>query len=257
MSIVLRNFCLKSGLKPGSLYTGVLFSVWVLLGFSLPAGAERAIEPQLDLAQAQTSPFDGGVKAYRAGDYRQAHKLFSALHRQSPGDTKFTYYLAITEAQLGRFQQSKSLYREIITLDPNGEAATLAKEGLKYLPPETSLDLPPRFNQSAGEGHDDKPATQPPATATTGQPATTNMAPSMSPQDLMAWQMMMGQNNGNGMGGNNPMGGFIPNMMMGNGNAPNGGAGGMSGFDPSMMGTMMMNQMMQNVNVGGDQNENH
>ena len=209
--------------------------------------------------QGETSAaFEAGVKAYREGNYRQAGKVFEALHRQAPENAKATYYLAITEAQLGRFQQAKNLYTEILTLDPKGEAAQLAQEGLKYLPPETSLDLPPRFSQ-ANPAHDAEKAAVSSLAATGGaMGASSTTPPGMSTQDLMAWQMLMGQNNNNNNGSSNWMSGMMPNMMMGGqGNSPNGtSAGGMSGFDPAMMSNMMMNQMMQNLTPGGDSNDN-
>ena len=65
----------------------------------------------------------------------------------------------------------------------------------------------------------------------------------------MAWQMLMGQNNGSNY--NNPMGMFMPGMMgMPNGTSSNGA------MDPSIMSTMLMNQMMQNMNLSGEQEPN-
>jgi len=67
--------------------------------------------------------FGNAVKAYREGDYIQARKILHPLHGKQPENSRMTYYLAITEAQLGRFQQAKKLYQEILALDPNSEAA--------------------------------------------------------------------------------------------------------------------------------------
>jgi hypothetical protein len=190
-----------------------------------------------------------GVQAYRDGNYLLAHKWFDPLHAQHPENSKITYYLAITEAQLGRFPQAKKLYEEILTLDPNGDAAKLAAEGLKFLPTDAGLDLPPRFQGGA---------TQQAATAqsnatvpTTGTvPGQSAAGPTMSPQDWMAMQMMMGQSGMNGMNA-------MPWMMMpGAAGANTNGASGMGGFDPSLMSTMMMNQMMQNMNMSGNSDEN-
>jgi hypothetical protein len=243
---------------------------FMLVGsLGLAAMAEQNAEtaeqrlPQLDMdsapvvknisAQGSMPQFDSGVKAYRDGDYAQAVKTFEGLHRRAPENTKFTYYLAIAEAQLGRFQQARTHYSEIVTLDPNGEAAILAKEGLKYLPPESNLDLPPRFSKQPQPVGVDGQSTQ--ATNGANGGATGNQSSGlpggMSAQDLMAWQMLMGQGSGGNTGGNNPMGAFMPNMMMGMLN----GANGTSGMDPHIMSTMMMNQMMQNLNFNGDQNE--
>lgn len=213
-------------------------------------------------AQEEDGPdFLAGVKAYREGNYRQADRIFSTLHKQAPENTRYTYYLAITQGQLGRFQQCKALYEEIITLEPNGKAASLARQGLSYLPKANELDMPPRFNAAATapEKTEPAPAQKPVAAQQPGQFPTREMADSMkqsmqqgmSPQDMMMMQMMMGQQNGMGGmgGGTNPMSWMMMPGMMGN-------QGGNSGFDPSIMSNMMMNQMMQGFNMGGDSNGN-
>ncbi len=214
-------------------------------------------------APSDSDEFYQGVKAYREGDYKQAARLFALLHRQNPDNTRNTYYWAISEAQLGHFQQAKKLYEEILTLEPQGKAANLARQGLSYLPNETELDLPPRF-QSV-----EKPAEKAPEPAKTNEQtvtAPTNGVPTeamiqamkqnmqgMSPQDWMTMQMLMGQNNpyggmNNGMSnGMNPMGMMMPGMM---------GSNGTNGMDPNVMSNMMMNQMMQGFGFGGDSGEN-
>jgi tetratricopeptide (TPR) repeat protein len=281
----LRLFCRESVLEPAFAKAtraesarwllAALSTCFLLSGFlGLPALAEQSVDPnredagqrlpQLDMDSApmakvipapESDPqFESGVKAYRDGDYAQAVKTFEGLHRQAPENTKYTYYLAIAEAQLGRFQQARRHYSEIVTLEPNGETANLAKEGLKYLPPASNLDLPPRFSKqpqpSGGVGQAVQTAGDASGAGATGSQAAS--APGgMSAQDLMAWQMLMGQGSGGNMGGNNPMGGFMPNMMTG---MPN-GANGMSGMDPNIMSTMLMNQMMQNMNLSGEQGD--
>lgn len=206
--------------------------------------------------------FYAGVKAYREGNYKPAERIFAALHKQAPENTQYTYYLAIANAQLGRFQQAKRYYEEIVTLEPNGKAASLARQGLSYLPKENELDLPPRF---AVDESVTKMAERP--TASHSEPATpsassqnTAMADAMkqtmqqgmqgiSPQDWMTMQMMMGQNGMSGgmNGGMNPMSWM---MMPGMGTA---GSNGSGGYDPNVMSNMMMNQMMQGFGgMGGD-----
>jgi hypothetical protein len=183
----------------------------------------------------EAGSFDAGVRAYRDGDYQNAQKTFDLLHRLHPEDSRVTYYLAITEAQLGRFKQARALYERILLLDPHSEVAQLAAEGLQYLPGENTLDHPPRF-----QGGRNQPA----------QGRAVNPSPAvpggLNPQDLMMWQMMMGLG-GNNQGGMNPM-----TMMMMPGMAGN-GENGMSQMDPGVMSNMMMNQMMQNFSLFGDQ----
>jgi len=263
MSITLHDFHLKLAYRLKQRVLTILPCVFVagLACFVLANAEQPLTEPQLDEQGGRLSRnsafeanpvFEEAVQAYREGRYPQADKLFTNLHRQTPENTKVTYYLAITEAQLGRFQAAKKLYTEVLTLDPKGEAASLAQEGLKYLPSEIGLDLPPRFSQQ------DQPRTSVGSSAQTVNPGTAdslqpNAGPSMSREDLMALQMLMGQGSGNGLNGNNnPLGAFMPGMM----GMPSNGINGMSGMDPKMMSTMMMNQMMQNMNLGGDQNEN-
>lgn len=190
-----------------------------------------------------------GIQAYRDGDYSKAEKTFQQGHQQHPEDSRVTYYLAITEAQLGRFKQAKSLYQEILTLDPNSEAAQLAKEGLSYLPTEEGMDKPPRFQGKKQEQVSD-PGEKTAMAPTNQLPTTQN---GMTPQDMMMWQAVMGQ-----MGGNNQQQGGMNNnpwayMMMpqatGDPNNP-------PKIDPSVMSNLLMNQMMQNFTLGGNSEEN-
>lgn len=214
----------------------------------------------LPVTVSDTGPdFYAGVKAYREGNYKQAERIFSTLHKQVPENAQYTYYLAISNAQLGRFQLAKRYYEEIITLEPNGHAASLAQKGLDYLPKENELDLPPRFAKeqtdsslsSGNVGRSSQPAAD--GGSAMADALRQGMQQGMSPQDWMAMQMMMGQNQNGGLnggmyggGGMNPMMWMMPGMMRGN-------AAGNGGYDPSVMSNMMMNQMMQGFGgMGGD-----
>lgn len=199
-------------------------------------------EPSSQTPAISHADFDDGVRAYREGDYATAQQHFEVLHKFHPEDTRITYYLAITDAQLGRFKQARALYQEIVTLDPSSEAAALALEGQKYLPAGNGLDLPPKF-QAKGQ------AVAAPANAvpTTAAGTATNpgvFSNGMSMQDMMALQSMMGSGGGNSNGGLN----MLPYMMMqqnGDPNSPN-------AVDPNAMSTMLMNQMMSNFNFNMD-----
>jgi tetratricopeptide (TPR) repeat protein len=219
---------------------------------------ERLPELFPNQAVMEDSQFSMGVKAYREGDYIQARRTFYSLHKPHPENTKVTYYLAITEAQLGRFQNAKKLYEEILSLEPHGETADLAKEGLKYLPAETALDLPPRFNKTqTNETNVNKTNSSSPA-ATTPPPVNgTNTAPGgMSQQDWMAWQTMMGQTGmGNNNMGNNNMGINMMPWMMQQSASPN-NPNAMGGYDPNAMSNMLMNQMLQNFSLDSSKDDN-
>lgn len=196
--------------------------------------------------------FADGVRLYREGQYAKALNIFERLHQDNSTDVNTTYYLAITSAQLGRFKQAKGFYEQIVLLDPNGKAAQLAKDGMKYLPDtHEALDLPPKF-QAQIQANSPATGTPPQSANQPGAPQQAQASNSgMSPQDLQAIQMMMMMGGGNGgMGGmnqNNPMGGMMPGMM---------GGQGMQGMDPNIMSTMMMNQMMQNFDLSGGKSDN-
>ncbi|HEY9687787.1 MAG TPA: tetratricopeptide repeat protein [Coleofasciculaceae cyanobacterium] len=201
--------------------------------------------------------FADGVKTYRDADYRAAKKSFARLHAEHPENSRITYYLAISEAQLGRFQQARALYQEIITLDPKSEAASLAREGLQYLPAEqAAMDLPPRFQEQKrnpapeGDAVSSSPPAQKQAVAAQPQAAPSPMA-NMSPQDWMMLQMMMG---GQG-GGGNGMNAMSPLMMMPQMGADPSNPNGMGNIDPSVMSNLLMNQMMQNFSLDGSKDQ--
>lgn len=200
-----------------------------------------------------TPDFQAGVQAYRQGQYQQAQQIFNQLHAQHPHDSRATYYLAISEAQLGRFEQARTLYQKIILLDPQSEAAHLAREGLQYLPAGslTALDQPPRFMQAGQQAGHGVMAMTPGGGFQNGASsggASGAQVGGMSPQDWMMMQMMMGQQAGGqaGGGGMNPMWLMMPGMM---GQA--GGDGGQN-LDPNVLSNMMMNQMMQNFSLFGE-----
>lgn len=228
-----------------------------------PAMAENVLEKP---TPSENTTLDAGIRAYREGHYPQAFQQFEPLHAQHPENTKLTYYLAITQARLGNFQEAKRYYEEVLALDPRGEAATLAKQGLNYLPiANTGLDLPPNFPGSAQP----EPTPQGAGQATLSREALPSgnslngSSPNSLPgnmaanQDWLLWQQMMGggapQNSMGGYGAMMPMG-----MPFGNssGSASMNGSNGMNAFDPSMMSNMMMNQMMQNFSLGGEKDDN-
>lgn len=193
--------------------------------------------------------YQQAVDDYRAGRYKQAYVAFKSLHQKEPGNTRATYYLAMTEVQLGWFSEAREHYGEVLTLAPASKEAELASEGLSYLPANNPLDAPPRpvITQQADNNNSNsgglmgllkKPSQAKPSQA---EPTQTQNYPGyfepkavsasyaqqqqqqagnayphygntggMSPQDLMAMQMMMGGNSNNN--NLNPMNN--PMMMM-------------------------------------------
>lgn len=202
-------------------------------------------------AEASTLPpnFQAGVQAYRDGQYKQAESIFSGLHKQYPEEARITYYLAISNAQLGRFKQARALYQEVLLLNPNGESSQLAQEGLNYLPPdENKFDRPPRFQQAQTSSKTEQPsevAPQAPASATYND---------MSPQEMMALQMIMSQMGGsnNNQSGMNPWAMMMMPQATGDPNNPYAPK-----IDPSVMSNMLMQQMMQNFSLDGNNSKDN
>jgi Tetratricopeptide repeat len=199
---------------------------------------------------AEESAFFAAVQSYRKGDYTAARQAFSDFHRQNPDDVRAVYYLAMTEAQLGNFKQAERSYKEVIRREPDGKISLLAREGLKALPTEATLDSPPRFptENTAPTAHGNAATISSPLGNTSPSALGTPVPAGMSSQDWMMLQMMMsGAGNTNGMGGNSGGGNWgmmAPMMMMqpsANGGAPN--------IDPEVMKTILMNQMMQGFDL--------
>lgn len=215
--------------------------VLLILGVMISTGAGMAENALLPEHAASVIPtLADGVRAYREGDYAGASRVLEALHRKTPQDTRTTYYLAMTEARQGNYREAAKLYEDILKREPDGQAAKLAREGLRYLPTEkTEWDEPPRFgDESAGT-----------ATPSEGNKKPAAGMPPLSPasaQDWMAWQWMMGQTGRNNSGWGNMM------MPPGNNGQPNTG----ETPDPGMMSDMLMEQMMQNFTLSGDKDEN-
>jgi hypothetical protein len=236
---------------------GVASLLGLLMAASISSGPGRTEETDF-------AAFTTGVQAYRQGDYPAADRVFGELHKRAPQDARVTYYLAITAAQQGRFQQAGRLYREVIRQEPEGSVATLAREGLKYLPPEQALDYPPRFSTPAAndkpeksekgkdtqkDGASSNEADKTAASSVNGNPAA--YAPGgMSPQEWMMLQMMMNSGNG-GNGGNAAWGMMAPWMMTPSAPGPPGTPGNTPAIDPEVMKTMLMNQLMQGFDLGG------
>ncbi len=197
-----------------------------------------------------------GIHLYQEGQYAQSAKMLEALHQQDPANLKATYYLAMAFAQMGRYAQARKLYQEVAVLDPQGPIGHYAKEGLQYLPAQDGrLDPPPRFQGAAVLTQ--APQAQPSANLNQVNPNPVNPnqamaeANGMSLQEWQSLQMMLGNgNNANSMNGLGMNGTGMNNMMpfmMGQGQT----------LDPNIMSTLMMNQMMQNMDLGGGNNNNN
>lgn len=184
-------------------------------------------------AQNPETLYNTGVTAYQQGHFQQALPPLQQLITQAPDHIEGHYYTAITLAQLGRFADAKREYETVIKLAPSSDAATLAKQGLDYLPKNIGLAQPPRFDVS--------PQTPAATSATTSAAAAPGMD-SKAMQMMMLMSAMGGGNNSNSLM-------MLPMMqkMMGGGDSKD-SKDDEPMFDPQMMSTMMQNQMMQNFN---------
>jgi tetratricopeptide (TPR) repeat protein len=223
------------------------------LAIDLPGGLSVG-----GLAKEETT-MENGIHLYQEGQYPKASKILDAIHKEDPANLKVTYYLAMTHAQLGHYAQARKLYQEVAMLDPQGPIGHYAKEGLQYLPTQDGrLDPPPRFQAAVVH-----PAASPSNQAQTGispiqqnavqQPVNPNQAMAeangMSLQEWQSLQMMLGNGNNNN---SNSMNNMLP-FMMGQGH----GQGQSQTLDPNIMSTLMMNQMMQNMDLGSGNNNNN
>lgn len=245
----------------------------VILALALAIGLGSTLTTH---AKSDSLPSNGGfidgVLAYRQGQYTKAEQIFLPLHDQAPDQSRITYYLALIKEQLGDFSAAKTLFEEVIALDPNSEAARMSRLALQQFPSQEQahskqpgvasgfqLDPPPNLTALSAPVSQELPAMPNLSNSQNAQPNSQNQqnqANNFSPQDLMMMQMMMGGgmngNNNNGMAG----GGFNPMLMQSLMNQGQNGQQG-SNMDPNIMSTMMMNQMLQNFNMDFKGNNNN
>ena len=191
------------------------------------------------------STFQDAVSLYRQGHFMQASEVFNVLRQEHPEDSRAMYYWAMSQAQLGRYEQAKQGYETVIALDPNGKAAPLAERGLAALPDleAQQLDGPPLFDQSKAPISPKAliTASAPRAPGSLGNPKAMDPQKLQQMQQLMMMQSMMG--GGNQANNNNAW--MMPLMMQQQGND-----GQASSLDPSVIQSMMTNQMMQGFDFG-------
>lgn len=185
--------------------------------------------------------FAKGVQYYRAGLYQDACRLFVILTRKQPENTRYLYYLAISEARLGRFEDAKNHYQAILSINPDASEATLAKIGLSYLPKTTNqLDLPPQFQPppSRANGIRDGETLWNKGVA---EPWRTSALPSGSREAMQNWQALQMLMGGQATPGSSPGGmeSMLPWMIQQQGFQGKQNPAVLS----EMMNSMMMNQL--------------
>lgn len=205
-------------------------------------------------AEIDNLGYQQGVQAYRQGDYLRAEEIFKAFTQQEPENMNGIYYLAITQAQLGHYPEAASLYQQVLDAAPQSRIAELAQKGLTSLPSSLeALDPPPQFNASGS------PSPQAPVHSTPQAMMSPASLPNPALQQQMQWMQLMQMLSNPNNSQNNPMSGMtggVSPWMFQNDPSQMPGMGAASGMDPSMMSTMMMNQMMQNFDFGGNDKDN-
>jgi len=79
------------------------------------------------------STLQDGINAYNYGKYSLAESKFKSILKSEPGNVNVRYYLAISQAQQGKFTEAKSNYQYIMAKSPNSQAAHYARFGLSTL----------------------------------------------------------------------------------------------------------------------------
>jgi tetratricopeptide (TPR) repeat protein len=173
--------------------------------------------------QAVSISYQQGVESYKQGHYVEAEAVFATLAKAANAQPETLYYWAISLAQLGRYEEARRAYHRALSAAESGsEVATLSQEGLANIP--SSLDKPPG-----------------------GKAPATGMD-SQAMQSMMMMNAMAGSGGGGNNGGMNWM--MLPMMQQ---QQQPGQANPM--FSPEMMKSMMMSQMMNNLDFSNKKDE--
>lgn len=267
--------CRRQGLARAGL---PLIIVSVALGSVLFGAPVWAALSDSDLASA--------VRQYRNGTYDEALNRFKNLGDKHPDDARPLYYQALCQVQLGHFEEAEKLYRSVVLLFPQSQAADFARQGLTLIqsipgvaPTTTAtLDRParpatfmsqPLRSQETQSGSAAQPiqavpldpyyspaANRPPVVpqqvAAPPQALSPEALAMQQQQQAQMQQMMlmsMMGNNGMGQGGNS-MNMMLPMLMLQQQNMGNAGVGLPGQPTGSGMDPAIMSQMLMNGMMG-------
>ncbi|HEY9680931.1 MAG TPA: hypothetical protein V6C86_05050 [Oculatellaceae cyanobacterium] len=93
-----------------------------------------SMAPQLALA-GSNSPYDKAMKAFSAGDYRNAELIFASLMRSEPDNANAMYMDALCQQQLGHSANATQLYKICCERFPDSAACVRAQSALQKLDP--------------------------------------------------------------------------------------------------------------------------
>jgi clan AA aspartic protease (TIGR02281 family) len=78
---------------------------------------------------------EAGKAAYAKGDYTAAERLFSQALAQAPDEPLLHYHQGITLMRLSRWREASAAFEAALRLNPPGDVAAAAREGLRSLAP--------------------------------------------------------------------------------------------------------------------------
>ncbi len=78
---------------------------------------------------------EAGKAAYARGDFVAAERLFTRAVQQSPGDPLLHYHRGVTLMRLSRWREASAAFETVLRLDPPGDVAASAQQGIRSLAP--------------------------------------------------------------------------------------------------------------------------
>lgn len=93
-------------------------------------------------SRAGAQEFDVGMQYYKAGHYQRAAQLFEAAMRKRPDNSVALVNDAVCYHKLGDIERARALYMHVLAVFPSSQAAQIACDGLKILPPKGQAPAP-------------------------------------------------------------------------------------------------------------------
>ncbi|MEB3246134.1 MAG: hypothetical protein VKJ06_09145 [Vampirovibrionales bacterium] len=256
----LTKYTLKLGFLTLALGLEVLLSQCISPAMAAEAQAYAQMPTQTVFTQA--------VEAYRAKRYEAALEKLGVFESLEPDNPYLHYYRALSLDQLGRLPEAQAAYEHVVAATPSGaQVSEYAKARVKALQAQAALDKPPGLLSEATASYPVSSAPAAPSqTASTApgqaggqqmanatmQPAAQAAAtPAIDPQMLLMMSLMgSGQGGMGGMGGGMGFNPALMGLMAGQGAGQLGQSGQNSGANAALINSMLMDQMMQQMDFG-------
>lgn len=81
------------------------------------------------------NPFEGGLKFFNAGQYRQAYPLLKTAAVNRPRDPRALYVMAVCCHRLNKIDEARTGYRNVMQRFPGSEASMLSNAALMVIDP--------------------------------------------------------------------------------------------------------------------------